>query len=175
MTNTKYLNLNELRFALVFIFVFFLLQYAYSTSRGSIVEHIVIDVATVLPSAAILNFIAPGEQVVASGHRIISPHGSLSILNGCEGTETIFLLFSAIVAFKASWRHKLKGAVLGFLIVYLLNQGRIIVLFFAAQKNRQLFDLLHGYVAPTLIIVLGSLFFLWWTSHAQGNEQIRAV
>lgn len=162
----------ELRFTLVFLLAFFLLQYGYSASRGSAVEHVVIDVATVRPSVAAINLIAPREQAGAEGHRIVSPQGGLNVLNGCEGTESIFLLLAAIVAFTAPWKHKLKGALLGTLFVYVLNQARIVALYFAAHHDRHWFDLLHGYVAPTLIIVMACLFFLWWASRdaAVGNE-----
>ncbi len=172
-----FLRGRELRFALVFLLLFFVLQYGYSASRGSLVEHLVIDLATVRPSAAAINLIAPDANAQASGHRIVSPHGSLSVLNGCEGTETMFLLLAAIAAFKAPWRHKLKGVALGMLIVYGLNQGRIVALFFAAQQDRKWFDLLHGTLAPTLIIVLCVLFFLWWASQSAsgGNEQKSAA
>jgi exosortase family protein XrtM len=161
----------ELRFALVFLLLFFVLQYGFSASRGGMAEHFVIDVATVQPSTAAINLIAPQANAQARGHRIVSPHGSLSVLNGCEGTETVFLLLAAIAAFKAPWRHKFKGAVLGTLILYALNQGRIVALFFAAQNDRKWFDLLHGTIAPTLIIVLGCLFFLWWASQSAAGER----
>ena len=164
----------ELRFAVAFLLLFFLLQYGYSAARGSAVEHVVIDLATVRPSTAAINLIAPEAGAHASGQRIVSPHGSLSVLNGCEGTETVFLLLAAIAAFKAPWRHKLKGAVLGTLFVYGLNQGRIVALFFAAQQDRKWFDLLHGTIAPTLIIVLGCLFFLRWASQSASGRREQA-
>jgi exosortase family protein XrtM len=172
-----FLRAKELRFALIFLLLFFVMQFAYSASRGSLAEHLVIDFATVQPSVAAINLIAPDAGAQAKGNRIVSPHGSLSVLNGCEGTETVFLLLAAIIAFKAPGLHKLKGAALGTLVVYALNQGRIIALFFAAQNDRKWFDLLHGFVAPTLIIVLSVLFFLWWTSdNASGdNEQKSAA
>ncbi|WP_059424658.1 archaeosortase/exosortase family protein, partial [Sulfuricella sp. T08] len=162
----------ELRFALIFLAVFFVLQYSYSTSRGTAFEHLVIEVATVRPSVAVINLIAPKEQAQATGHRIASPQGGLSVLNGCEGTESIFLLLAAITAFTAPWKHKLKGALLGTVFIYLLNQGRIVSLYFSVHHDRHWFDLLHGYVAPTLIIVLACLFFLWWASRdaAVSNE-----
>ena len=163
-SDSLFLRGSELRFALGFLLVFGLLQYAYSTSRGSAVERVIIDIATVRPSVAIINLISPQEQARAAGQRILSPRGGLSVLNGCEGTESIFLLLAAILSFAAPWRHKLTGAVLGTLLIYLLNQVRIVSLYFAAHTNRRWFDLLHGYVAPTLIIVLGCLFFLWWAN-----------
>ena len=170
-----FLRGKELRFALIFLLLFFVLQYGYSACQGTMVEHVVLDLATVRPSAAAINLIAPDANAQAVGHRIVSPHGSLSVRNGCEGTETLFLLLSAIAAFKAPWRQKLKGAALGTLIVYGLNQVRIVALFFAAQQDRKWFDMLHGTVAPTLIIVLGILFFMWWSSESGDSEQTSAA
>lgn len=162
----------ELRFAFVFLFVFIVLQFGYSANRGGIVEHLVIDIATVEPSTAAINLISPQEQAQATGHRIISPKGGLNILNGCEGTEGMFLLLAAMVAFNATWKHKLKGMLIGILLVYVLNQVRIVTLYFVAHHNRHWFDLLHGYIAPTLIIVLACVFFFWWanTDAARKNK-----
>ncbi len=172
-----FVRVRELRFALIFLLLFFALQYGYSACKGGIVEHFVVDLATVRPSAAAINLIAPDANAQAIGHRIVSPRGSLSLLNGCEGTETVFLLLAAIASFNAPWRHKLKGAALGTLIVYGLNQCRIVALFFATQQDRKWFDMLHGIIAPTLIIVLSCLFFLWWASQSAtgGNEQKSAA
>ena len=156
----------ELRFALVFLLVFSILQFGYSASRGSFFEWLVIDIATVRPSVAVINLIAPQEQAQAKGHRIVSAQGGLNILNGCEGTESMFLLLAAIVAFTASWLRKFKGALIGILLVYVLNQARIIVLYFVAHHDKHWFDLLHGYIAPTLIIVLTCVFFLWWAGNS---------
>lgn len=159
----------ELRFAFLFLLIFLLLQYGYSACSGTAIEHLVIDVGTVRPSVAVINLIAPDDAAQASGQRILSPLGGLSVLNGCEGTESIFLLLAAIFAFNASWTHKLKGALLGTLLIYLLNQGRIVSLYFAAHHDRHWFDLLHGTIAPTLIIVLGCLFFLFWSGRRPLN------
>lgn len=153
----------ELHFAFIFLLIFLALQYGYSACSGTAIEHLVIDVATVRPSVAVINLIAPDDVAQASGHRILSPLGGLSVLNGCEGTESIFLLLAAIFAFTAPIKHKLKGALIGTLLVYFLNQMRIVSLYFAAHHDRHWFDLLHGTIAPTLIIALGCLFFLFWS------------
>lgn len=153
---------SEIYFAVLFIVVFGGLQFGYSANRGGAIERFLIDTATVRPSAAAIDFLSPSENVRAIGHRLVSTHAALSVLNGCEGTETMFLLIAAIVAFHAPWKQKYKGMFQGVLLVYGLNQLRIVSLFFTARYNRSFFDMLHGYVAPTLIIVFGCLYFLWW-------------
>jgi exosortase family protein XrtM len=139
------------------------------------VEHLAIDIATVQPSTALINFIDPNRQALASGSHIRSPQVSISILNGCEGIETVFLLLAAIVAFKTTWRNKFRGMFLGTCLIYSLNQVRIVALFFAAQENRTWFDMLHAYIAPSLIVMLSSLFYVWWANTTNNNASSNAA
>lgn len=155
----------ELRFALMFLLVFFVLHAGYTACQGTWIEHAVIDNATVRPSVVFIDWVSPEAQAQARGNRILSPLGSLSIVNGCEGLESLFLLWAAMIAFPSHWRRKLRGVLLGTLLIYLLNQARIITLFYALHEDRRWFDLLHGYIAPTFIIVAGGVFFLGWASH----------
>jgi len=148
--------------SLLFLLVFTLLHVGYQASRGTVIERMVIDRATVSPSAFLINLLDSGERVVAEGHRLISPASRLSILNGCEGTESLFLMIAAIVAYTARWRQKAAGILAGVLLIYLVNQARIVGLWFALRHDRQLFAVMHGYIAPILIIIAGSLFYLWW-------------
>ena len=157
----------EATFTIGFLAVFGLLQVGYGLSRDTVIERAVIDVATIRPAAALIDTIAPSEEVRPDGHRLVSRHVRLSVLNGCEGTETLFLLIAAVVAFAAPWRHKLLGILLGGLLVYTLNQARIVALYFALRHDKPLFSMLHGYVGPTLIIILCCLFFLWWAGRGR--------
>jgi len=71
-------------------------------------------------------------------------------------------MIAAIVAYTARWRQKAAGILAGVLLIYLVNQARIVGLWFALRHDRQLFAVMHGYIAPILIIIAGSLFYLWW-------------
>lgn len=159
--------LGQFAFPIAFLALFGMLLFAYHKSRDTPVERFLIDYATVTPSVALINRIAPEEHVVARGHRLVSPHARLSVLNGCEGTETMLLMFAAILVYPAAWRHKLPGIVLGLGLVYALNQARIVGLYFALRYDRQVFDLLHGYLGPTLIVVVCALFFMAWAELAK--------
>lgn len=150
------------RLSLLFLLVFTLLHVGYQISRGTVIERMLIDRATVSPSAILINLLDSEERVVADRHQLVSPAARLTILNGCEGTESLFLIIAAIVAYTARWRQKAAGILAGILLIYLINQARIVGLWFALRHDRQLFSVLHGYVAPTLIIMVGCLFYLWW-------------
>lgn len=161
-------------FAAMFFLLFAALYFAWSLARGTSIERFVIDYATVQPSVAIINAITPLENVTAQGHRLMSPRARLSVLNGCEGTECLLLLIAAVLAFRgASWRHKALGLLAGFALVYISNQLRIVALFYTFRFERGWFETLHGYLAPTLIVALSCLFFLWWASRAVQTEARR--
>jgi len=133
-------------------------------------ETALIDNATVRPSVFLINQINPHERVKAKGHRLVSSHAKLSVLNGCEGTESMFLIIAAILAFQTSWRHKVTGLVLGMMTIYLANQVRIVSLYFAARHDQALFAALHGYIAPTLIIAIGCAFYIGWIQWTPQNR-----
>ncbi len=151
-----------LRMVILFFIVFCILHFAYQFAADTVVEKVVIDMATVRPSAFFINLLNSNEHVFAHGHRLVSPYARLSVLNGCEGTESLFLIVAAILAFKAHWLDKLAGLLLGVVVIYLANQARIVVLYFTLRHDRELFSALHGYIAPVLIIALGCLFYLVW-------------
>lgn len=172
---TNQSNMYLLRLVVLFGCVFFSLQWAYQQATGTMLEKTIIDIATVRPSVFLINQINHDEHVIADGHRLVSPFAKLSVLNGCEGTESLFLIISAILAFRSSWRHKVAGLILGIVIIYLSNQARIISLYFALRHDRALFSALHGYVAPTLIIAVGCVFYLWWMQWPQQDMKTQSA
>lgn len=173
MNSTYCSDQSLLRLVAMFAGVFFSLQWGYQQASGTGVERAIIDVATVRPSAFLINQISPAEQVLAEGHRLVSPFAKLSVLNGCEGTESLFLIMAAILAFRAPWQRKLAGLGLGIIIIYLANQARIVSLYFALRHDQALFSALHGYIAPTLIIAVGCVYYLWWMQWPQLNPPNR--
>lgn len=159
-----------LRFAFRFAAAFFILQWAYQATAATVVQRFYIDILTVRPSAAVLQLLAPSDQVVALGHRLLWPGGRLSLLRGCDGTEALFLLLAAFVAMRMDWRQRLWGMAAGTLLIYLLNQARIVGLYFAVRHDRETFDLLHGLLGPLFIITAATVFFAWWTQrHATAH------
>ena len=147
---------------LIFMVAFFALQWAWGQARGTAVERLVIDQATVRPAAFLVNVISPSTSAYADGSRLKAPGGGINILNGCEGTEVLFLLYAALLAAPLAWRARLLGAAVATLFVYVLNQARIVALFFAYRADAGLFDALHGTIAPLLLIAFSLLFFLYW-------------
>lgn len=148
------------RVLLIFLAVFFSLQYAWEMGRDTAVERVFIDELTVRPAAWIIDRLWPAYRVHAEGHRLVAAAGRLNVLNGCEGMETLFLLAAAFVAYPFAWRSRLLGLIAGTMLVFALNQARIVVLWHAFLHDRALFGVLHGTVLPVLLVAACLVYFL---------------
>jgi exosortase/archaeosortase family protein len=143
----------------IFLGVFGVLQWAWGEARDTWVERLVIHQATVKPAAALVQVITPEANAKPVAASIKAPGGGLNILNGCEGTEVMFLLIAAFAAVRLGWRHKLTGLALGLVLVFALNQARILALFYAFRNERSLFDILHTTILPAVLIAAVALYF----------------
>ena len=112
--------------------------------------------------ADLINWIAPMEQVLAQHNHLLSAKADLEIVRGCDGAGVLFLMVSAIVVFPSNWRRKLLGLILGISLVYSLNLLRVCGLYFVITCHADWFLLIHTYLAPTLMIIIGCCYFAWW-------------
>lgn len=158
------------RISVIFLLLFFSLQYAWEMSRGTWLEHAVIDQATVIPSAWAIDTVWPNQHVEAQGNRLVSPQARLNILAGCEGLESLFLLVAAFLAYPFTWQQRATGIAIGTLLIYVLNQVRIVILWHASIHDRGLFGLLHGTVLPLVLVATCLIFFLAFLSHHGHRE-----
>jgi len=152
---------------LAFAALFFFSQAAYESLRDGVWDRLIIDTLTVAPSAALVNAIAPEIGARADGPRIVAPTERLNILPGCEGGEAFLLMVSGMLCAPRRWRDKLAGMSLGLLVVYFANTARIVGLFFAALRDRTLFNLLHAYLAPLAVVGAAVLFFSVWLAWSE--------
>jgi exosortase family protein XrtM len=156
---------------IVFVIVAGGLQALWSSARGSPIERLVIEQATVNTSVALINWFTPDVAAHGDGSRIRAPGGGINILNGCEGTEVLFILFAAMLAYPSSWRMKALGLLTGTAAVFALNQVRLLVLFYGLRFDRDLFSSLHGLVTPLVLVLCTVLFFIGWMAWAQRGER----
>jgi exosortase family protein XrtM len=139
---------------------FFGLQLGWSLARGTSLERWIIDFATVRTSVTLINTLTPQAAAAARGPSILSADGGINVRNGCEGTELLFLLVAALLAYPFSWRMRLFGVVAGAAYVFLINQARLLALFYSIRNNPALFNQLHGVIAPLVLIVCMLVFFI---------------
>ena len=145
-----------------FVAMFATLQALYGAASDTWVERLVIDVLTVEVAAALIDTIDPGSGVLPVGSRLTSPGGGINILNGCEGTDVAFLLTSAMLVAPLPFSRRVLGVFVGGAVVFVLNQARVIALFYALRHDRAWFDTLHGVVTPLLLIMAAGVFFACW-------------
>ena len=95
----------------------------------------------------------------------------------CTGADAIALCLGVIFAFPTSWRARLRGGILGLLLITVLNTLRIGTLSFAAG-NGTLMNLLHIYVWPAVLIVAVAAYVFAWMNGdgalTPANERGRA-
>ena len=148
--------------AMLFMATFFALQFSYELSRGSSFEHWVIGDLTVKPTAWLLQWLSPEIGVQALGNQLRAPGGGLVVKRGCEGVEMMFMLVAAFGAASLSWRRRLLGTGLGLVLVFVLNQIRLVALFYAYRYDTELFSVLHGTVGPIILVLLVGLYAIAW-------------
>lgn len=115
------------------------------------------------------------DDAVTFGKVIQSTHTgfAVSIERGCNGLEAVIILFAALFAFPAPWKHRLVGFAVGFLAIQALNLVRIISLFYMGEWETAKcvagqpcvtpwFDWFHHYLWQALIILDALVVWLIW-------------
>jgi exosortase H (IPTLxxWG-CTERM-specific) len=104
------------------------------------------------------------SDVLAQGKVLQSASNgfAVSIEAGCNGVEATLVLVAAILAFPASWKHKLIGLAAGIVAVQGLNIVRVISLFYLGQWNFNAFEWAHLYVWQALIMLDVMVVWLLW-------------
>ena len=160
---------------LAFVLVFMVLQAGWEAARGSWLERLWVHELTVRSATALINLLTPDVHAIASGSRIVAPGGGLNVLFGCEGTDVLFMLAAAFLVFPLPARIRVIGLLSGLAWVFLLNQLRIVSLFYAYRSNDNLFAFLHGTAEPLLMIALtGAFFHLWLRQPGKQTSPVRA-
>lgn len=146
----------------IFAACFALMQHLYASAAGTTLETFIVNHLTVGTAAAILDWADPTLGVTARGSRLTAPGGGINVLNGCEGTDVAFLLLSAFLVAPVPWRRRLSGVAVGLALLFVLNQVRVIALFHTVRSAREWFDVLHGTVAPLVLVAATGAFFALW-------------
>lgn len=129
--------------------------------------------AIVIITAKILGIFGV-EPITYHGTLLNLPSISLDVEFGCNGLEAVMIYAVAVLTFPATWKNRLIGFVAGFLVIQVLNLIRIVALAYAGVYHRDLFDLIHIYVAQGVMIAvaLGTfVLYLTYISHGQSKQQ----
>ena len=146
----------------LFVVLFTLLFAGYESARDTPFERFVVDHLTVGTAARVIGAIDPTIAIRADGPRLMAPGGGLVVLAGCEGVDVLLLLAAAMAASAMPWRARLAGLLAGAVLTFVLNQIRVVGLFYAFRMDRDLYSMLHGAVTPLAMAVLVGAFFVAW-------------
>ena len=113
----------------------------------------------------------PVADVHLHGPFVRSAEFSMEIVSGCTGIFVFLFLVAAVLAFPSSGRQKLRALLGGALLIFVLNQIRIVSLFFVGRSFPDLFDDFHVYVWQGVIIVVVAFFWYRWAVRTQSAEQ----
>lgn len=88
---------------------------------------------------------------------------SMTIANGCDALMPIvFLSLMIFTCPYGSWKYKIKGISLGFLIIAGSNIIRLVSLFIIGHHSKFWFDFFHIQFWQAYFILLSLLYFISW-------------
>ena len=171
MTDSRNSRWQQPRFPVLFLILAAALMAGYYALPQALIESVIVRYFAVLPGAHLLDWLTPSYSVTTAHTRILSPIANLNVLKGCEGTEALLILFAAIIAVRRPLRVTLVGLLLGTVLVFVLNQLRIVALYFVVAWHRDWFEAIHGFAAPMLIVMLCGMAFLAWLRATDSHPQ----
>ncbi|MBV6340460.1 archaeosortase/exosortase family protein [Candidatus Magnetobacterium casense] len=95
---------------------------------------------------------------------------AMEVKFGCSGLESVMIYSIAIVAYPATWMQRLVGIVTGFFIIQLLNIIRIVALGLTGIYFKEIFDVVHFYVAQGIMIAISLALFFMFSSYVAKNR-----
>lgn len=151
--------------AIRFVVLFFVLVLGFNVLMeiSWVQENLVIPYTIVIAriSAGVLGLFDNSIQV--SDTIIRSDSFAVDIRRGCDGVIATIILISACLAFPMTWNQRASGALLGYLLIQLLNLVRIVGLFLLGAAGAvNLFDFFHTYVSQFFVIALTMVFWIYW-------------
>lgn len=151
---------------LVLSLTLWLLLYAVSLAAYNNTYHLTSAVFIrwfqVLPSVRLLELTLPALQFEHTATTIRTAELELHILRGCDGVEAWLLLITALLVFPMSWRRRWLGVVWGSLLIYTFNLVRIVSLFHLSLRKPEWFEVAHGVVWQSVIVLAAAAFILSW-------------
>jgi len=120
----------------------------------------------------LLNFI--GLESSGKGSLLFLPNITFDVRFGCNGLEAVLIYAVAVISFPAKWFKKLMGIGAGLVIIQIINLLRIVGLAFSGVYYKEIFDLLHIYIAQGIMIAVALgvfLIYIYYLGHGESRQQ----
>jgi exosortase H (IPTLxxWG-CTERM-specific) len=125
----------------------------------------VLNRALVAASATLINIAGGGAAARDDVLRSRATGFAIQMANGCNGIHVLIVLWSAMVAFPASPKLKIKGLLAGTLLILGVNFARFISLFLLGQYAPAWFDFAHVYFWESMIMLDALVVFWLWARY----------
>lgn len=168
-------NRSDLRFLLVFgtsLLVFYLATLTAPVKNTFFPAYLQANAAA---SGAILRTF--GQNVENRGNSLVSTDGTgaaIQIERGCDAVEPSALFVAAVLASPVALGARLTAAVMGTILLMLLNLVRIISLFWVRVHYPSAFETMHLDVWQALFIILALVLWAAWAARAARRERTAA-
>jgi exosortase/archaeosortase family protein len=118
------------------------------------------------------SLVLPSEMM--NNYRIfITEHYSLVIEKACNGMIPYLFFLASIMAFPSSIFHKIKWALIGYLLISIMNTFRIWMVTQLVLEERSNFSLAHDYLGNALLIITGLILFISFVKSRKKNNLLR--
>ncbi|MEQ8232538.1 MAG: archaeosortase/exosortase family protein [Gammaproteobacteria bacterium] len=145
-----------------FALIYLALHLLYHAVPDRVLADVVYRFGINTPAAWLIELLVPGTPVRVEGNSLLAPRVHLEVVRGCDGSGAFFIACAAMLAFRASWRARLAGVLLSFVTVFVLNEARVVALFFVVAHRPEWFTPLHTYFIPlVLVAAICAMFTVW--------------
>jgi len=120
-------------------------------------SHLINNIQTNI--TAYLTSLSLPTGMMEAQHIFITEHYSLVIEKACNGMIPYLFFLASILAFPSTLAHKVKWAVMGYLLITSINVFRIWFVTQFVMQERGNFSLAHDYLGNGILILTGLILF----------------
>jgi exosortase H (IPTLxxWG-CTERM-specific) len=117
---------------------------------------------------------AIGIQSSVKGSIIYLPSIALDVRFGCNGLEAVMIYTVAVLSYPARWRMRAVGIIVGFIVIQVLNIIRLVALGYAGVHMKEIFEIVHLYIAQGMMIAVALATFVLYLHYATKREHSQA-
>jgi len=104
-----------------------------------------------------------GDSATADGAFInVHEYPAIFINHECTGIFVLVIYAAFLLAYPASWLHRLAGIAIGVIVLQAVNLARLVVLTMIASRWPELFDYFHEYIWQGIFVAMLALLVATW-------------
>jgi exosortase/archaeosortase family protein len=112
-----------------------------------------------------------GEPVYQIGIVVNSPAVNLEITAACSGLYQMVVLSAGILAWPSTARERMRGILLGTLLLMSINMFRIISIYYCALTIPEWVPFFHGVLWEGVMVLLVPFFWIYWVRAIPGAQK----